>query len=290
MTFFTQRCVVSYLWLIQASHQTFFSSGATAVAAFVAAPQPRRHDRHVLLGGGRGHSAAAGAGSWTHPMGRLLLSRNDNNNNSNSNDESLVESKPTETNNELPSCNIYVVAIPNPKNMIQAEADAKKQQGNNEKSEKTKREFRELVDGNVKSFLARMCVGLRDDIRNNILYLTLGGCNEKRLVDDPVGAAKAEDKAMVFFQSKDPCTKLVDFAYKDDSDNYHAFQLTSGEKRHPANVDLIMKLQDVVGGPSKLSFYYVVSQENFASFNTTPVDPKKNTDVTCKVYVVAIET
>jgi Fe-S cluster assembly scaffold protein SufB len=121
-------------------------------------------------------------------------------------------------------------------------------------------------------FTCRQCVGKSDSKYNDVVYKTLGGCAEIRLVLNTVAAAAAKPK--VLFHSVNASYELIDFMYQDGNNHFHAFQATIG-KSHKAERDKIEKLHDAVGSDNKLSIYYLVPGKQFGSFVTTPVNPKE---------------
>jgi hypothetical protein len=142
------------------------------------------------------------------------------------------------------------------------------------------------------TFSTRQGVGKRDPRRKALRSKTLGGCNEIRLERDIVSAAVREK--LVVFHPVDPANRLIDFIYRDSHGHFHAFQVTMAAK-HTADVDDILKLEELVGGPAKLSLYYMVPEFYFFDFVTQPVDPqnpgggrlgKKN--ATCSIFHLCV--
>ena len=107
---------------------------------------------------------------------------------------------------------------------------------------------------------------------------------------DPVDAAKK--LANVVFHPISPIHELFDFLYQDSSGHFHVFQATIG-KAHTANATKIRELEDKLGSPWSLSFYYLVPSSMFDKFVTTPTDPRRATEKVkmpplCNIYHVSI--
>jgi hypothetical protein len=120
--------------------------------------------------------------------------------------------------------------------------------------------------------------------------LFFGGCTKIRSVDNIVDAARRE--AMVVFHPVDPTHKLIDFIYKTPKGHFHAFQVTLANK-HSADVGHIRELEQMVGGPTKLSLYYVVAESRFPDFVTDPVNPRsppQGNGAKCRIYHVSVQS
>ena len=139
---------------------------------------------------------------------------------------------------------------------------------------------------------SRECVGIREKNLEKTDWIWLGGCKKIKLSLNIVEAAHAE-KCMTVFHSTQRSYKLIDFIYKDKSNCFHAFQVTTGEK-HEAKVETINELVNFISRLStesetlgkdtrasrrakrvKLTIYYLVPGEKFAKFTTNPVNPRK---------------
>jgi hypothetical protein len=148
---------------------------------------------------------------------------------------------------------------------------------------------RYLIASKSTTFTCRVGVGKRGPGRSTIERMALGGgCKEVRLVGDIVAAARK--RKMVVYHSIKLSNQLIDFLYQDSDGRFHAFHATLA-KTHTANVSELLQLEERVGGPTKLSLYYLVPESRFEDFVTEPVDPRNPPDkegATCNVYHVSI--
>jgi hypothetical protein len=119
---------------------------------------------------------------------------------------------------------------------------------------------------------------------NNVSNVTLGDCTEIRMVDDIINAAK--EHPMILFHSTDPRHPLYDFMYHNSTDGtFHAFQATIG-KTHPAKEAGLKDLRNELG-TSSLDLYYLVREECFKEFVTSPVEPAKD-DIHTRIWHMVI--
>jgi hypothetical protein len=132
-------------------------------------------------------------------------------------------------------------------------------------------------------FQCRQCVGRNNNAYRKPLTKKLGGCASIRLVCDIVESAKAENNTNVLFHSANRNNRLIDFIYCDENGHFHAFQVTL-QPKHTVNEEDIENLETKVGGPHRLSLYYLVPSDNFLGFVTKPAEPKAD----CKIFHVML--
>jgi hypothetical protein len=148
-----------------------------------------------------------------------------------------------------------------------------------------------VMTGEAMNFTVRNCVGKTDPEYKMSSLLTLGGCKETRQVNDPVEAAKGMPD--ILFRPFNSSYPLIDFLYTNATGHFHAFQATIAFS-HEAKSEGIKKLQEKVGGGSKLSLYYIVPEGRFDEFVTDPVNPKMNKkvldkDISCNFWHVLVQ-
>jgi hypothetical protein len=150
---------------------------------------------------------------------------------------------------------------------------------------------RSMTGEKAMPYKVRNCVGQSDPEYQMYSFLPLGGCKEMRQVNDLVEAARGMPD--ILFRPFESSYPLIDFLYTNATGHFHAFQATILKKRE-VNVEGIKKLQETVGGGSKLSLYYIVPEGRFDEFVTDPVNPKMNKkvldkDISCNFWHVLVQ-
>jgi hypothetical protein len=98
-------------------------------------------------------------------------------------------------------------------------------------------------------------------------------CTSIQLVVDPV-VELAFTEPFILLHSTDPNYTLIDFLFKDDTNNVHAIHATVG-KAHNSKRTLITEFLRKLGtGYSSVTLYYLVPTEVFEEFQTNPLNPK----------------
>ena len=134
-----------------------------------------------------------------------------------------------------------------------------------------------------RTFQCRTCCGKSNQLYGSTQMIDLGGCTEIRLVADVIGAALSCPN--VLFHSVHRSLALIDFMYRDNEGNIHAFQATVG-KTHNAQPTSICQFRQQLGASvNKVALYYLVPANIFPVFVTNPVEP--NTDE-CELWHVLI--
>ena len=132
-------------------------------------------------------------------------------------------------------------------------------------------------------FRVRECCGTSDSEYKDESDLLLGGCTEIRMSLDIV-AAVLKGNPMILYHSVDPKFPFIDFLYKDEKGEVHAFQPTVG-KTHVCKAVGMDDLRKQVER-RHLHIYYLTQGENFKEFVTNPRNPPK--DELTKIWHVLI--